>query len=246
MSIIEDTAIGASSPEVPQSAIFSAISNTADPEALLSRLLKETHIAISAMPDETDHVSSTLRELLSQIQPPEPIIEAANTVFRSANIETIFELGDEIISAAKEHALRDSEPPRTLDVHVREMLDAGDEPTALFNVIENWHNQAHDAHKSEEVRLTVSEEWARKLALEQQSAETINASLKLHLPDSNLEGHNHASVATRVHAQVNGGDPHLEQATPAMAQPEQLSKHHGSSLSVDPHPELASQQLPRR
>lgn len=246
MSIIEDTVLGASAPEVSQPAIFSALSSVADPEALLSRLLKETHIAISAMPDETDHVSTTLRDLLSQIQPPEPVIEAANTLFRSANFETIFEVGDEILTAAKEHALRDSEPERTLDVHVREMLDAGDEPTALFNVIEAWHNQAHDPQKNEEIRLTVAEEWARKLALEQQSAETINASLKLHLPDSNIEGHNHAAVATRIHAQVHGGDPHLTQAAPSMAQPEMLPQH-GSSLTVDPHPELGSSQpMPRR
>ena len=93
--------------------------------------------------------------------------------------------------------------------------------------------------------MTVAEEWARKLALEQQTAETINTSLKLHLPDSNLEGHNHAAVATRIHAQVHGGDPHLTQAAPTMAQPELLPQH-GPSLAVDPHPELTPQQMPRR
>ncbi len=246
MSISEDNTIGANSPQdFAHPALFATLTAASDPEAFLSRLLKETHIAISAMPDEMDHVSSTLRDLLSQVQPPEPIIEAANTLFRSANIETIFEVGDEILTAAKEHALRDSEPERTLNIHVREMLDAGDEPTALFNVIEVWHNQAHDAHKSEEIRMTVAEEWARKLALEQQTTETISTSLKLHLPDSNIEGHNHAAVATHIHAQVHGMESHPNQGAPSMAQPD-LMPQHGPTMSIDPHPELVSQQGPRR
>lgn len=247
MSIIENIIEGANTqPELSQPAIFTAVSTAMQPDIFLSQLLKEAHMAISAMPDESDHISATLRELLSQIQPPEPLIDAANSLFRSANIETIFEVGDEILSAAKEHALRDSEPNRTMDVHIREMLDGGDEPTALFQVIDNWTNPAHDAHKTEDLRMTVAEEWARKLALEQQSPETINASLKLHLPDSNQDGHNHAAVATRVYAQVHGaGDPQLTQAAPNVAQPELFSQH-APSMTIDPHPELVSQTGPRR
>lgn len=228
----------------PHTSIFNSVASSAEPEKILGNLLKEAHLALTTVPNNEEHVASTLRNLLAQIQPPEPLIEAANALFHSANIETIFEVGDEILAAAKEHALRDNEPERTLSTHVRELLDAGDEPTAILQVLEAWTNPKHEAQRTEEIRLTVSEEWARKLALEQQSPETINASLKLHLPDSNLEGHNHASVSNRIYGQVTGGDPHLNQASQRVDSP--TAPAQTPNIAVDAHPELTMQQGPKR
>lgn len=235
LPISVDSAVPSAEVNVP--AIFAPIVDMSHPDTFIGELVKQAHIVIGAAPDNTDQVSGTLRDILSRIEQPQPIIDAAHELFRSANIETIFEVGDEILAAAKEHAMRDAEPPRTLDVHIREMLDAGDEPTALYQVLVAWTNPEHDPQKTEDIRYAVSDEWARKLALEQQTPETIHASLRLHLPDSPDDGRNHSALASRVWAQVHGVEqPQAHTLASTLMQPSQ---------QMDPHPELQS-QAPKR
>lgn len=182
-----------------------ALATTA-PDMLLSKLLNQTSIALGADTPDGANTAQTLHSLLATIQPSESMIEAARVMFHSANIETIFEVGDEILLAAKEHHLRGDDEPRTTDVHVRELLGEGDDPGSILQVMDRWNNPNQNPQVTEDLRLTVAEQWARKLALEQQPLDTIQTSLMLNVPDSTESGHNHSAVASRMFNQVRGTD----------------------------------------
>jgi hypothetical protein len=222
-----------------------ALATTA-PDMLLSKLLHQSSIALGADTPDGANTAQTLDSLLRTIQPPESMIEAARDMFHSASIETIFEVGDEILTAAKEHHLRgDDAEPRTTDVHVRELLGEGDDPSSILQVMDRWNNPARIPQVTEDLRLTVAEEWARKMALEQQPLDTIQASLMLNVPDATESGHNHSAVASRMFNQVRGTDaPTPPEVGQSQSQSQTLNQ--GQLFVVDNlHPEL-NVPMPRR
>lgn len=133
--------------------------------------------------------------------------------------------------------------PRTTDVHVRELLEEGDDPGSILQVMDSWNNPNQSPRVTEELRHAVAEAWARKLAIEKQPLDTIQASLMLNLPDSTESGRSHAAVASHMFKQVRGTDT---PTVPEIGQTHSQTQSHVQHFVVDNlHPEL-NISTPRR
>jgi hypothetical protein len=209
--------------------LFETIPTGSAPAIILSSLLKETHSALSEHSSVSlvDAVHHALDREFSTQQQPLALIDEACAFFNAPNIGSVLEIAEHLVDEARENRLRDSDPPRTVAQHVRELLANGDEPAALLETIDKWRNPGHHPDESESLRLVVAEEWARKLALEQQQPSTIHASLILNVPDSGVDGHSHTAVANRVYTQIAGA-----------AQPSEpgLTQEHATSAPQPPLP----------
>lgn len=202
--------------------LFENVQTDQAPAIVLSSLLKETHQALATGTTAADGESVSLVSSLQQFLEREfsthaqqaALMDEARIFLNASSIGSILEVAEHILDEARENHLRDSDPVRTVDLHVREMLAHGDEPAALLEALDRWSNPNRNPDVSESLRLTVAEEWARKLALEQQPPSTIHASLTLNVPDSSMDGHSHASVANRIHSQIAGTTE--QQAIPQM------------------------------
>jgi hypothetical protein len=214
---------------------FEQIQNVVDTDILLSQLLKETHRALSAGGNE-EQIEDKLRGFLTQVEPDHKDLLSTASEFLRPGLVSIAGIAEEIISHGREGVLRDSDPPRTLRQHIRDLLAEGDDPAPLLQTIDRWTNPGRDQHSSEEIRHTVAEEWARKLALEQLPPGTIHASLVLHVPDSEVDGHSHAAVSLRMHRQVTGAD------VPADSIPVRTPTRGDDAPSLD----VVAPDLPRR
>jgi hypothetical protein len=187
---------------------FARVQPGVDTDILLSNLLRTTHHALSDGAKE-ERLSEQLTSFLKNAEPQHPALLTTASDFLTSGISKPSEVVDALMMQAKENALRDTDPPRTLQQHLREVLKEGDDPANTLQVINQWHNPANDAAKAEEIRATIAQEWARSLATEGQPPLAIRDSLTLHLPDSDVPGQSHVAISVRVHEEVN--HPHLPQ-----------------------------------
>jgi hypothetical protein len=187
---------------------FARVKPGVNTDILLSNLLRETHHALSGGAKE-EHLTEQLTTFLKNAESQHPALLTTASDFLTSGISKPSDVVDALMMQAKENTLRDTDPPRTLQQHLREVLKEGDDPANTLQVINQWHNPTNDAAKAEEIRATIAQEWARSLATEGQPPLAIRDSLTLHLPDSDVPGQSHVAVSVRVHEEVN--HPHLPQ-----------------------------------
>lgn len=186
--------------------VFETIPTGSAATIILSSMLKETHSALSdhSSVSLVDAIHHALEREFGTQQQQSALIEEARVFLNAPNIGSVLEIAEHLVDEARENRLRDNDPPRTVEQHVRELLANGDEPAALLETIDKWRNPGHNQDESESLRLIVAEGWARRLALEQQPPSTIHASLVLNVPDSSVDGHSHTAVANRIYSQIAG------------------------------------------